>query len=40
LLRTLLADADAWEYATFEKAEEAPSGFQAPIMASPALNYI
>jgi UDP-3-O-[3-hydroxymyristoyl] N-acetylglucosamine deacetylase len=40
LLRTLLADADAWEYATFEKAEEAPSGFQAPIMASPALHYI
>ncbi len=40
LLRTLLADADAWEYATFEKAEEAPSGFQAPMMATPTLQYI
>jgi UDP-3-O-[3-hydroxymyristoyl] N-acetylglucosamine deacetylase len=40
LLRTLLADADAWEFATFEKAEEAPSGFQTPMMASPALQYI
>jgi UDP-3-O-[3-hydroxymyristoyl] N-acetylglucosamine deacetylase len=40
LLRTLLADADAWEYATFEKAEEAPSGFQVPMMASTALQYI
>ena len=27
LLRTLMADADAWEYATFDKAEEAPNGF-------------
>jgi UDP-3-O-[3-hydroxymyristoyl] N-acetylglucosamine deacetylase len=28
LLRALLADASAWEYATFEKIEEAPAGFQ------------
>ena len=27
LLRTLLADASAWEYATFERADEAPSAF-------------
>lgn len=27
LLRTLLADASAWEYVTFERAEEAPSAF-------------
>lgn len=40
LLRTLMADADAWEYASFEKAEEAPVGFQAPVMASPMLQYI
>ncbi len=40
LLRTLLTDADAWEYATFEKAEEAPSGFQATVMATPNLQYI
>jgi UDP-3-O-[3-hydroxymyristoyl] N-acetylglucosamine deacetylase len=35
-----MADNEAWEYATFEKAEEAPVGFQAPMMASPALQYI
>ncbi len=29
LLRALLADATAWEYATFEHLEEAPAGFQA-----------
>jgi UDP-3-O-[3-hydroxymyristoyl] N-acetylglucosamine deacetylase len=29
LLRALLADSNAWEYATFEKIEEAPVGFQA-----------
>ena len=40
LLRTLLADADAWEYTTFDKAEEAPIGFQAPMTASPALQYL
>lgn len=28
LLRALLADASAWEYATFERIEEAPAGFQ------------
>ena len=28
LLIALLADADAWEYATFEHIEEAPKGFQ------------
>jgi UDP-3-O-[3-hydroxymyristoyl] N-acetylglucosamine deacetylase len=28
LLRGLLADASAWEYATFERIEEAPAGFQ------------
>lgn len=27
LLRTLLADATAWEYVTYERAEEAPSAF-------------
>ena len=27
LLRALLADAEAWEYATFEQAEEAPQVF-------------
>ncbi|MEI6227467.1 MAG: UDP-3-O-acyl-N-acetylglucosamine deacetylase [Methylophilaceae bacterium] len=29
LLRALLADAEAWEYITFEKAEDAPSEFLA-----------
>lgn len=38
LLRTLMADAEAWEYATFERAEEAPSGF-ASLIASPVLQY-
>ncbi len=28
LLRALLADANAWDYATFEHIEEAPAGFQ------------
>ena len=28
LLRALLADASAWEFATFEHIEEAPAGFQ------------
>ena len=40
LLRTLMADAEAWEYASFDKVEEAPVGFQAPVLASPALQYI
>ncbi len=40
LLRTLMADAEAWEYATFDKAEEAPSGFQSLVSSAPALQYI
>ena len=40
LLRTLMADAEAWEFATFERLEEAPSGFHAPIGVSPALQYL
>ena len=40
LLRTLMADADAWEYVSFERAEEAPSGFQSTVVASPVLHYI
>jgi len=40
ILRTLLADADAWEYATFERVEEAPRSFQAPISAPTTLQYI
>lgn len=40
LLRTLMADKDAWEYTTFDKAEEAPIGFQSPMTASPALQYL
>lgn len=39
LLRNLLADSEAWEYATFEKTEEAPSSFQSPIPAPQALQY-
>ncbi|MCB5205867.1 UDP-3-O-acyl-N-acetylglucosamine deacetylase [Methylovorus mays] len=39
LLRDLLADQEAWEYATFERTEEAPSGFQAPIGMPPVLQY-
>ena len=31
LLIALLADADAWEYATFDNIEEAPKGFQDQI---------
>ena len=40
LLRTLMADADAWEYATFDKAEEAPIGFQSLMSSAPELQYI
>ena len=40
LLRTLLADAEAWEYATFDKFEEAPHAFQNPIGLPPALQYV
>ena len=32
LLRALLADAEAWEYATFDRAEEAPASFSAPLI--------
>jgi UDP-3-O-[3-hydroxymyristoyl] N-acetylglucosamine deacetylase len=32
LLRALLADAEAWEYATFEHADEAPASFSAPLI--------
>jgi len=39
LLRALLADATAWEYATFEHAEEAPGAFQSPIALPPVLQY-
>ncbi len=39
LLRALLADADAWEFATFERAEEAPSAFRNPISAPAVLQY-
>lgn len=31
LLRALLADATAWEYATFEQAEDAPDAFLRPL---------
>jgi UDP-3-O-[3-hydroxymyristoyl] N-acetylglucosamine deacetylase len=40
LLRTLMADADAWEYATFDKAEEAPNVFQSFVSPAPALQYV
>lgn len=39
LLRNLLADPEAWEYATFEHAEEAPSGFRNPLPVPPVLHY-
>ena len=39
LLRTLLADAEAWEYATFERIEEAPDAFQGQISMPPELQY-
>lgn len=35
LLRTLLADSTAWEYATFDRDEEAPRGF-AQMLTQPA----
>lgn len=40
LLRTLLADAEAWEYATFERIEEAPDAFRGQIAMPPELQYI
>jgi len=39
ILRVLLADETAWEYATFDKFEEAPSGFRLPINMPPVLQY-
>ncbi len=39
LLRTLLADAEAWEYATFEHIEEAPDAFRGQIALPPELQY-
>jgi len=38
LLLALMADAEAWEFATFERVEEAPSGFTSLITA-PVLQY-
>ncbi len=40
LLRNLLDDVDAWEYATFDRAEEAPNGFQTLLDSSPSLQYV
>jgi UDP-3-O-[3-hydroxymyristoyl] N-acetylglucosamine deacetylase len=40
LLRNLLADADAWEYATFDKVEEAPGAFRNPISVPQTLQYV
>ena len=40
LLRNLLEDVDAWEYATFDRAEEAPNGFQTLLDSSPSLQYL
>lgn len=40
LLRALLADAEAWEYATFENIEEAPGAFQLQIPVAPVLQYV
>jgi UDP-3-O-[3-hydroxymyristoyl] N-acetylglucosamine deacetylase len=39
LLRALMADADAWEFATFEHAEEAPNAFRGEISLTPVLHY-
>jgi UDP-3-O-[3-hydroxymyristoyl] N-acetylglucosamine deacetylase len=39
LLRTLMADAEAWEYATFEHTEEAPDAFRGEIAIPPVLHY-
>lgn len=39
LLRTLLADAEAWEYVTFERIEEAPDAFRGQIAMPPVLQY-
>jgi UDP-3-O-[3-hydroxymyristoyl] N-acetylglucosamine deacetylase len=39
LLRTLMADAEAWEYITFEHVEEAPNAFRGEIALPPVLHY-
>lgn len=39
ILRSLLADSEAWEYVTFLHAEEAPAAFQRPIIMPPVLQY-
>lgn len=39
LLRALLANASAWEYATFDRLEEAPTAFRQPIHTAPVLQY-
>lgn len=40
LLRALMADATAWEYASFDNVEEAPGAFQLKIPVAPVLQYI
>jgi UDP-3-O-[3-hydroxymyristoyl] N-acetylglucosamine deacetylase len=40
LLRTLLADAEAWEFTTFDNVEEAPGAFQMQIPVAPVLQYV
>lgn len=40
LLRALMADETAWEYATFERMEEAPSGYNLPVSLPHALRYV
>jgi UDP-3-O-[3-hydroxymyristoyl] N-acetylglucosamine deacetylase len=40
LLRTLLADAEAWEFTTFDNVEEAPGAFQLQIPVAPVLQYV
>jgi len=39
LLNVLLADPDAWEYATFSNTEEAPDAFKNDISGAPVLQY-
>ncbi|MEQ1600377.1 MAG: UDP-3-O-acyl-N-acetylglucosamine deacetylase [Methylophilaceae bacterium] len=39
ILRSLLADAEAWEYVTFLNAKEAPIAFQRPVVMPPVLQY-
>lgn len=40
LLRALLADAEAWEFVSFDKTEEAPDAFRLQIPVAPTLQYI